>query len=103
MKKECCCELKKTEDQRVIWSFIRYFYPQFFQDKTPEDCLMYLYQSLKSLNKKMYFEIWKESLEGFTLEEITTALKTYALRDTRGFPPTPGQIIDILIDQKEEE
>lgn len=90
MKKECCCELKKTEDQRAIWNFIRHFYPQFFQDKTPEDCLM-------------YFEIWKECLKGFTLGEITIALKTYALRDTRGFPPTPGQIVDILIDQKEEE
>lgn len=44
---------------------------------------------------------WGAILNGYTYEECNAGLQVYARSDTKGFPPSPGQIIDCVHKLKE--
>lgn len=58
-------------------------YPQFYQRQTPQD--------LENLIKA-----WAFALDEYTYEQASIGLKVYIHNDAKGFPPSPGQIIDAI-------
>lgn len=41
-------------------------------------------------------KVWLETTEEYSYEEINAGLNIYMQTDTKGFPPVPGQIIEII-------
>lgn len=39
-------------------------------------------------------EVWCGLLEGYAYEDAAAGLRSYMANDSRGFPPSPGQVID---------
>lgn len=39
---------------------------------------------------------WQMVLEDYSYAQVSAGLKTYLASDTKGFPPTPGQVIDCI-------
>lgn len=68
-------------------------YPKHFQNATTEDI-------------SNMADAWSFHLSEYTYEQMSIGLKIYTVSDTRGFPPSPGQIIDCYrksLESPEEE
>lgn len=39
---------------------------------------------------------WQMVLEDYTYQQASAGLKTYLASDTKGFPPSPGQVVDCI-------
>ena len=39
---------------------------------------------------------WEMVLEDYTYQQASAGLKTYLASDTKGFPPSPGQVVDCI-------
>ena len=39
---------------------------------------------------------WQMVLEDYTYQQAAAGLKTYLASDTKGFPPSPGQVVDCI-------
>lgn len=73
-------ELQKDHEALQVTRFLRIAYPGFFHEIATSDAMM-------------LFETWKKALEGYEYSMIKNAIADYLRTDTKGFPPTPGQII----------
>lgn len=40
--------------------------------------------------------VWQSVMSDYTYAQVSTALETYIAQDTKGFPPSPGQVIEII-------
>lgn len=67
----------------AILKMIKSFYPNEFAKIEP--------QSMALLT-----ELWASVCEGYTGEQMSAALKQYMARDTSGFAPKPGQLINYI-------
>ena len=54
------------------------------------------YPSYKPQSVTMAIDLWTSMLNNYSYAEVENALKAYIATDTKGFPPSPGQIIDKL-------
>ncbi len=72
--------MTKNEAGKLVY-IIKSGYPQMYQRFTAGD-----------LNDQI--SIWAAMLEDFTFSEAVAGLKMYMATDTKGFPPSPGQVID---------
>ena len=62
------------------------------------------YPNFKVQDKTIALNTWTMLLEEYDFKSIQLAFKTYATTDTKGFAPSPGQLIDLLyIKNKSEE
>ena len=52
----------------------------------------------KDSDFELMFSMWHEALKEYKYEEIHEALQTYFRRDTKGYVPTAGQLIELTID-----
>ena len=69
-----------TEIYKVVFT-LRSAYPAYYARYTKTD-----FDSMA--------ESWAMFLEDYSLPEALMGLKAYVSTETRGFPPSPGQIID---------
>lgn len=69
--------MTKSEVAKLIY-VIQATYPRFFENADIDNMV----------------EAWTFALDEFTYEQASLGLKTYITTDTKGFPPSPGQIID---------
>lgn len=58
--------------------------------------LMVTYPNYKPVDVELTAKIWADVAENFTYEQMDMALKSYIKSNTSGFPPVPGQIIDLI-------
>ena len=68
------------ESYKVVFT-LRSTYPAYFARYTKTD-----FESMA--------ESWTIFLEDYSLQDVMMGLKAYVSSETRGFPPSPGQIID---------
>ena len=69
-----------TEIYKVVFT-LRSAYPAYYARYTKTD-----FDSMA--------ESWAMFLEDYSLQDVMMGLKAYVSSETRGFPPSPGQIID---------
>ena len=50
---------------------------------------------------KLMAELWSEVLFDQDYAEIRKALQRYFKRDTKGFPPTAGQLIELTVEEED--
>lgn len=55
-----------------------------------------VYQNFNPKNKTVTINAWSVLLAEQKRDEVLKAFKNYCVADTKGFPPTPGQLIQIL-------
>jgi len=41
--------------------------------------------------------VWESCCEDYTYEQVSAGLKIFLTSDTKGFPPSPGQVIDCIL------
>lgn len=71
-----------TDDEiKKLIYMVKVSYVRFYKDFTDE-----------KFNEQL--TLWKMCLEGYSYEQASIGLKTYIMQDTKGFPPTVGQIIE---------
>lgn len=58
--------------------------------------LMVTYPNYKPIDVELAAKTWADIAEEYTYEQMDTGLKLYMKSNTSGFPPVPGQIIDII-------
>lgn len=56
--------------------------------------MTYTYSNYKPIDIKATVDIWASILAPYQFEGIKAALHAYILSDTKGFAPSPGQLID---------
>lgn len=56
--------------------------------------MTYTYSNYKPIDVKATVDIWASILAPYQFEGIKAALHAYILSDTKGFAPSPGQLID---------
>lgn len=52
------------------------------------------FPNYKPVDMELMVRVWEDVLKDYTYEEVSTGLTAYIRTDTRGFAPSPGQIID---------
>ncbi|MBR1677302.1 MAG: hypothetical protein IJ706_08345 [Clostridia bacterium] len=72
-----------TQEVAKIIYVIKATYPNSFQKYTSKD--------LENM-----IAAWSSVMEDYTYEQASTGLKVYLSSDTKGFPPSPGQVIDCI-------
>ena len=55
------------------------------------------YSKIPADNLEMIVQMWADTCEGYTGEQIEAALQQYMANDTSGFAPKPGQLIQYLV------
>lgn len=70
------------ETAKVVY-VIRATYPAHFSKYTTKD-----YDNM--------IQAWTAVMEDYTYQQVSSGLKTYLASDTKGFPPSPGQVIDCI-------
>lgn len=58
--------------------------------------LMVTYPNYKPVDVELTAKIWADVAEDCTYEQMDMALKSYIKSNASGFPPVPGQIIDLI-------
>lgn len=71
------------ETSKIIYT-IRATYPQAYQGYGKKD-----FDNL--------LLAWSGVLEDYPYEQVSAGLKVYLSSDTKGFPPSPGQVIDCIV------
>lgn len=56
--------------------------------------MTYTYSNYKPIDVKATVDIWASILAPYQFEGIKAALHAYILSDTKGFAPSPGQLVD---------
>lgn len=56
--------------------------------------MMVMFNNYKPVDINLAANIWADTMEEYTYEQVSVALKTYLKSDTSGFPPTPGKLIE---------
>ena len=56
--------------------------------------MTYTYPNYKPTDITATVDTWTAILASYQFEHIRAALHSYILSDTKGFAPTPGQLID---------
>ncbi len=66
------------------------------RDETKEIIMImtYTYPNYKPIDVKATVDTWTAILASYQFSHIKAALHAYILSDTKGFAPTPGQLID---------
>ncbi|MDO4649378.1 MAG: replicative helicase loader/inhibitor [Eubacteriales bacterium] len=72
--------MNRTEVAKVLY-VVKATYPRFYKDYSEEDT-------------KDLLSAWTAVLKVYTYEQATAGLQAYLATDTKGFPPSPGQIVD---------
>lgn len=54
------------------------------------------YKNISTENTSLQIDIWQSIFTNHKYSEVEIALKAYMKTETKGFPPSPGQIIDML-------
>ena len=49
-------------------------------------------------DKKLKVDLWTEALEEYDYESLHAALMSYARNESKGFPPSVGQLIELTGD-----
>lgn len=52
------------------------------------------FPNYKPVDMELTVQVWTETLEDYTYEEVSAGLNAYIRTSTSGFAPSPGQIID---------
>ena len=84
--------MNKQETVKLIF-VIKATYPKHFQNMSIEEI-------------SQMADAWEFHLCDYTYEQMSIGLKIYTVSDTKGFPPSPGQIIDCYtksLERPEEE
>jgi len=63
---------------------IKASYPSFYKDFKPVD-----YENL--------FTAWNMVMDDYSYEQASAGLKVFLTSDTKGFPPSPGQVVDCIV------
>lgn len=58
--------------------------------------LMVTYPNYKPIDAELAAKTWADIAEEYTYEQMDTGLKLYMKSNASGFPPVPGQIIEII-------
>ena len=74
--------MTKQETAKIIY-VIKATYPNSFKNYTTQD-----YDNM--------IAAWSSVMEDYTYEQTSAGLKVYLSSDTKGFPPSPGQVIDCI-------
>ena len=74
--------MTKQETAKIIY-VIKATYPNSFKNYTTQD-----YDNM--------IVAWSSVMEDYTYEQASAGLKVYLSSDTKGFPPSPGQVIDCI-------
>lgn len=61
------------------------------------------YRSFNDADYKNLSAAWAMVLEDYTYSQASAGLKIYLASDTKGFPPSPGQVIDCIHKAKHNE
>lgn len=72
-----------TQETAKIIYVIKATYPNSFQKYTTKD--------LENM-----IAAWSSVMEDYSYEVVSAGLKVYLSSDTKGFPPSPGQVIDCI-------
>ena len=56
--------------------------------------LLAAYANYRPPDIKAAAQVWFETMEEYSYEQVSAGLNIYMRSDTKGFPPIPGQIID---------
>lgn len=75
--------MTKPEVAKLIY-VIKATYPNTFQKYTTQDI-------------DNMIAAWLSVMEDYTYEQASAGLKIYLSSDTKGFPPSPGQVIDCIL------
>lgn len=79
--------MTKQEAAKIIYTIIS-VYPNQFKNQSP--------QILENLTLA-----WAGALEDYTYEQVSAGLKLYLLNDKKGFAPSPGQVVDMMMQAAE--
>ena len=52
------------------------------------------YEKFGDREKKAMSEIWNAVLADYDYQTVCAGIKAFIATDTKGFPPSPGQVID---------
>ena len=75
--------MNKQDAMKLIY-VIRATYPKHFQNFGINDI-------------SQMADAWELHLGDYTYEQMSIGLKVYSISDTKGFPPSPGQVIDCYL------
>ena len=79
--------LTTTEAAKLLYT-IRIAYPQAYSRATNEDLTAAA-------------QLWARMLEDYTYQQASAGLMAYMASDSRGFPPSPGQVIDQIVKRQQ--
>lgn len=57
------------------------------------------YEKMPDADMEDMVNVWQIYLDEYDYLSVSAALKSYALADRSGFPPSPGQLVDAIADQ----
>ena len=80
---------EKFKEAHKILYFIKIFYPQYYS--TPFDGSF-----------QILYEVWEEVLEEYSVDLIKEGIKSYVKSDIKGIPPTPGQVLSLMLEFMEK-
>ena len=80
---------EKFKEAHKILYFIKIFYPQYYS--TPFDGSF-----------QILYEVWEEVLEEYSVDLIKEGIKSYVKSDIKGVPPTPGQVLSLMLEFMEQ-
>lgn len=71
-----------SETSKILY-VIRATYPSQFARFTERD-------------ERNQLQVWSAVLSDYTYQQVSAGLKIYIASDTKGYPPSPGQVIDCI-------
>lgn len=74
--------MTRNETSKIVYT-LKAAYTKYYEHYTVQD-----YDNLIS--------VWESVLEDYTYEQVSIGLNIYMRSDTKGFPPSAGQIIDCI-------
>lgn len=74
--------MTKSEAAKIIY-VMKSYYPGFFQKLSAKDI-------------ENMADAWQYALDDISYSDVSAGLKVFVRRDTKGFPPSPGQVIDCI-------
>lgn len=74
--------MTKSEAVKIIY-VVRAYYPGAFQKLSTRDI-------------ENMADAWQYALDDISYADVSAGLKVFVRSDTRGFPPSPGQVIDCI-------
>ena len=81
--------MTKSESAKIIY-VMKSYYPGFFQKLSAKDI-------------ENMADAWQYALDDVSYSDVSAGLKVFVRRDTKGFPPSPGQVIDCITKVQEPQ